>query len=205
MPRIAAEMLSRLLATCAGAAIAVGLYGALGSGIAPSLLRPIQPNAGAVGASLPVLSAPVVDSTPVRLVIRAIGVDARIESRGLDPDRNLATPNDYRDVAWYNLGPRPGEPGNAVMNGHVNWWTGDAVFTHLSRLRAGDLVEIVRADRTTVTFQVTSTRTVDPGARIAALFAPGDRSTITLITCSGIWNPLTRTDSRRLLVSASRV
>src|ERR1700675_4252460 len=78
------------------------------------------------------------DPSPSRLLISRIGVNAKIEARGLDANRNMETPNDYRNVAWYNLGPTPGEPGNALMNGHVDWWTGSAVFTRLTELRLGD-------------------------------------------------------------------
>jgi LPXTG-site transpeptidase (sortase) family protein len=194
-------MFRRLLVALAGASLGAAFYAALGTLAAPSLLEPMGPT----GLGLPKVSVRVVDSTPVRLIIGAIGVDARIEARGLDSGRNLATPNDFRDVAWYSAGPRPGQPGNAVINGHVNWWTGDAVFTHLSRVRAGDVVKVVRADGITMTFQVTSKHTVDADARIASLFAPSTDSTITLITCSGVWNPLTQSDTRRLLVYARLV
>src|SRR5712692_9473647 len=70
-------------------------------------------------------------TSPTRLLIPKIGVDAKIEARGLDSNRNMETPNDSHDVAWYDLGPRPGEPGNALINGHVTWWTGSAVFARL--------------------------------------------------------------------------
>jgi LPXTG-site transpeptidase (sortase) family protein len=194
-------MARRLIAALAGGAVGAGLYGLLVTVVAPSLLEPMAPT----GAALPKVVAPKVDSTPVRLVIPSIGVDARIEARGLDPDRNLSTPTDFRDVAWYRLGPRPGQAGNAVINGHVNWWTGDAVFTHLGRLRAGDVVEVVRADGVAVDFRVATARTVDANARLAELFAPSTASTLTLITCSGSWNPLTQSDTRRLLVTATLV
>jgi LPXTG-site transpeptidase (sortase) family protein len=154
---------------------------------------------------LPATSIHIVDPTPARLVIASINVDTRIESRGLDSNRNLATPKDFHDVAWYSLGPKPGEAGNAIINGHVNCWTGDAVFTHLSRLHVGDEIRVVRADGIVVTFKVTAKQTVDANARIASLFAPSSRSTLTLITCSGVWNPLTQSDTQRLLVSATLV
>lgn len=154
-------------------------------------------------AKVPAPSIPVIDPTPKRLVIPAISVDALIEAQGLDSKRNLATPKDYRDVAWYSLGPRPGEPGNAVINGHVNWWTGDAVFTHLSRLRIGDEVRVTRADGHALVFRVSSKRTVEANARIPSLFAPTTEATLTLITCSGTWNPLTQSDTQRLLVTAT--
>jgi LPXTG-site transpeptidase (sortase) family protein len=198
-------MLRRLVAAGAGAAVAAGFYGVISAGVAPTSQQPMQAKVGSSDLNVAIPPPPAADPTPVRLVIPAIGVDAKVEARGLDSDRNLATANDFRDVAWYNLGPRPGEPGNAILNGHVNWWTGDAVFTHLSRVRAGDTIEVERADHVVLTFRVTSSRTVDANARIASLFAPGSASTMTLITCSGVWNPLTNSDTRRLLVDASLV
>ena len=141
--------------------------------------------------------------TPVRLLIPRIGVDARIEPRGLDGNRNLATPANFMDVAWYNLGPAPGVPGNAIINGHVDWWTGDAVFTRLSQLRAGDRIVVVRADGTQLSFKVTTRAVVLATARVASLFAPSSSSTLTLITCTGAWDVRTQTDTHRLLVSAA--
>ncbi len=185
--------------------MAIGLYGAV------ALLTPAPaPLVHATPLQQSAFTVPrgpinITDPRPVRLVIPAIGVDAKVEARGLDANRNLGTPADHWDVAWYSKGPRPGEPGNAIINGHVNWWTGDAVFTHLSRLRPGDLVRVVRADGRIVAFKVTATRTVDANARIASLFEPSATAALTLITCSGVWNPLTQSDTQRLLVSAAVV
>ena len=138
----------------------------------------------------------------MRLLIPRIGVNAKIESRGLDSNRTMQTPNDFRDVAWYNLGPMPGAPGNALVNGHVDWWTGSAVFTRLSELRPGDKVVVVQRDGTRLSFKVTGRQVVAWNARVASLFAPGSTSKLTLITCTGIWDPLIMSDTHRLLVSA---
>lgn len=192
-------MRPKLVAAALAGVVAMALY--VIPPVGPALL-PVD-RMPSTDLKLPSSSAHIVDPTPVRLLIDSIGVDARIESRGLDASRNLASPADFRDVAWYNLGPRPGEHGNALINGHVNWWTGDAVFTRLSRIRIGDVVRVVRADGVAVVFKVTARRTVDAHARIASLFAPATTSTLTLITCSGVWNPLTQSDTQRLLVSAS--
>jgi LPXTG-site transpeptidase (sortase) family protein len=188
-----------------GCVIAAGIYIGIGF-FAPPLASP-RALAHGPGLSAQPAASPVsaVDPTPVRLLIPAIGVDASIESRGLDASRNLATAADYRNVAWYDLGPRPGDPGNAILNGHVSWWTGDAVFTRLAQLRTGDQIKVRRADGGLVTFKVTAKQVVDANARIASLFAPGTRSTLTLITCTGAWNPFTQSDTQRVLVSASIV
>jgi sortase (surface protein transpeptidase) len=140
--------------------------------------------------------------TPTELVIPRIGVDARIEARGLDGNRNLDTPSNFRDVAWYQLGPAPGLPGNALINGHVSWWTGSAVFTRLSQLRPGDEVVVVRENGSRVVFKVTSRTAVAAGARIPSLFAPSRVPSLTLITCAGVWDRARGTDTQRLLVSA---
>ena len=168
-------------------------------------------NAPVPVAELPVLAAPpaspsaapaLVNPTPTRLLIPRIGVNARIEARGLDSNRNMQTPNDFRDVAWYNLGPMPGAPGNALVNGHVDWWTGSAVFTRLSELRTGDKVVVVQRDGTRLTFKVTGRQIVPWNARVASLFAPSSASKLTLITCTGVWDPRILSDTHRLLVSA---
>jgi LPXTG-site transpeptidase (sortase) family protein len=153
-------------------------------------------------AALDPSAKPVADRSPVRLLIPKIGVDASIEARGLDPNRNMLTPRDFRDVAWYNLGPTPGQPGNALLNGHVDWWTGSAVFSRLNQLRAGDVVTVVRGDGTRLRFKVTARQTVAANARVASLFAHTAVATLTLITCTGAWDPLILSTTQRLLVSA---
>jgi hypothetical protein len=49
---------------------------------------------------------------------------------------------------------------------------------------------------------VTSRRIVAAGARVASLFAPSKVSSLTLITCTGAWDPSILSDTHRLLVSA---
>lgn len=158
-----------------------------------------SPNAG----SHPLAAA--VKTTPSRLVIASIGLDAAIEPRGLDSKRNLDTAASPNDVAWYDLGPAPGQPGNAIINGHVDWWTGDAVFTRLGRVRPGDVVQVVRADGRVMTFRITLLQRVGASARIPSLFTTSGPATLTLITCAGVWNPLALTNTDRLLVSATLV
>lgn len=195
----------RVFAAAIAFCLGLGAYAAIAAAYSvPAHLTPaLLKGSSTVPVLHPAVKVPNLDRSPKRLIIPAIGVDAKVESRGLDSHRNMDTPADFHDVAWYNRGPKPGEPGNALINGHVNWWTGDAVFTHLSRLRAGDEIRVVRGDGISLVFKVTGTQTVDANARVASLFAASDRPTLTLITCTGIWNPLTQSDTQRLLVSAT--
>jgi LPXTG-site transpeptidase (sortase) family protein len=202
-----------MLKHAVGPAAAVVLVG-IAAGITYGTPRPESTPAPARPAAVePALQLPVstvqqpqpvaVDPKPVRLMIPAISLDAKIEARGLDAKRNLDTARDPNDVAWYDLGPMPGQQGNAIINGHVDWWTGDAVFTRLGRVRPGDTVEVVRADGRIITFRITLLQRVGAGTRLPSLFAKSSQATLTLITCAGVWNPLTLTNTERLLVSAN--
>ena len=55
---------------------------------------------------------------PVRLRIPSINVDAPVEYVGLTPDGAMDVPKERANVAWFNLGPRPGENNSAVIAGH---------------------------------------------------------------------------------------
>jgi sortase (surface protein transpeptidase) len=177
-----------------------GQAGESGAATAETLIGP--PSARVPPPAAPQMSSLVSHWMPVRLVIPRISVDALVEARGLDNARNLDAPRNYRDVAWYEAGPAPGQPGNALINGHVNWWTGAAVFTQLSRLRRGDEVIVLREDGSRAVFRVTTQALVRAGARVASLFAPSPVATLTLITCAGVWDSARGSDTQRLLVSA---
>jgi LPXTG-site transpeptidase (sortase) family protein len=198
-------MLRRLLVITLCLTTAAGSY-AVVAVHTPIFAEPTQAQVAPMSMSLPrpasLTKIHIVDPTPARLLIPSIKVDASVEARGLDSNRNMDIPKNFRDVAWYKLGPAPGQPGNALINGHVNWWTGDAVFTRLNQVRAGDEITVMRADGGTVHFKVTGKTVVDASARIASLFEPSSVATLTLITCTGVWNPLTQSNTQRLLVSA---
>ena len=57
---------------------------------------------------------------PTRLRIPKINVDTVVESVGLTLDDAMDVPKNYKHTAWYNGGPRPGQIGSAVINGHYS-------------------------------------------------------------------------------------
>jgi hypothetical protein len=72
---------------------------------------------------------------PVRLKIPSINVDAPIEYVGLTSDGAMDVPKGHVKVAWFNLGPSPGEIGSSVIAGHYGWKNNiPAVFDNLHKL-----------------------------------------------------------------------
>ena len=87
--------------------------------------------------------APV--APPVRLVVPAVGMSARIVPVGLDSQGQLEVPSPSL-AGRYRLGPAPGAVGPAVIVGHVDMVAGPAVFYRLTGVRAGEEVDVLRAD-----------------------------------------------------------
>jgi hypothetical protein len=83
---------------------------------------------------------------PTRIIIPKIRVASSLDRLGRAPDGTVEVPGPDRwEVpGWYELGPRPGELGSAVILGHVDSTRGPAVFFRLRELRAGDEIEVTR-------------------------------------------------------------
>src|ERR1035437_8819740 len=81
---------------------------------------------------------------PIRLIIPKINVDAPFEYVGITPLGAMDVPKLPADVGWFNLGPRPGDNGSAVVAGHFGWKNNiPAVFDNLSKLQIGDEVNVI--------------------------------------------------------------
>lgn len=129
-------------------------------------------------------TAPPRAGQPARLKIAAINVDAAVEQVGKTPDGAMDVPRNFDETAWYQFGPRPGEQGNAVIDGHVDSTTGKAVFWDLRKLVRGDQIVVVGDDGVERRFIV-----VDMGAYatadvpLARVFGPATGVHLNLITC----------------------
>src|SRR3989344_9500143 len=79
------------------------------------------------------------EGLPVRLKIPIIGVDSAIEDALITPDGRMDVPQGSVNVAWFSLGPHPGEVGSAVIGGHFGIRSGvPFVFYNLDKLKVGD-------------------------------------------------------------------
>jgi sortase (surface protein transpeptidase) len=138
-------------------------------------------------APAPAVTAPVADrSVPLELRIPAIGVTTSLTELGLNPDDTVEVPTDFQQAGWFTPGPAPGEPGSAVVLGHVDSYRGPAVFFRLRSLQPGDAVEVRLADGAVAHFAVTAVETYlkdqFPAERV---YGPHGGSTLQLVTCGG--------------------
>ncbi len=129
---------------------------------------------------------------PVRIEIPDLGVRAPIIRLGLNADRSLEVPTDFGDAGWWSGGPRPGEPGPAVIAGHVDSQTGPAVFYRIRDLRPGNEIVVVGRDGSRARFDVIGSeqypKTDFPTARV---YGATKRPTLRLITCGGAFDSST--------------
>jgi hypothetical protein len=123
---------------------------------------------------------------PVRLTIPKINVASSLDRLGRAPDGTVEVPSRWQVAGWYAPGPRPGDPGSAVILGHVDSRSGPAVFYRLRELRPGDEILITRADRSKLRFVVQRTEQYDK-LRFPTdeVYYPTLTSTLRLVTCGG--------------------
>jgi hypothetical protein len=162
----------------------------------PPPLPPIQP----APAMLP--------STPKRLVVKRLGINAPIGSVGLDRRGAIQVPpiNNPNLVGWYRHGPTAGEGGPSVMLGHKDTRSGSAVFSRLYEIKNGDTIEIKRQDGVTAVFTVggveQAAKTTFPTQRVYG-DQPGSNAQLHLITCGGVYNRTTGHYTDNIIVYAT--
>ena len=117
---------------------------------------------------------------PVRLIIPSINVDTNVQRVGVTPEGEMGVPTNTYEAGWYELGPRPGQRGSAVIAGHLNGLSGEAgVFADLGKLKEGDKVYVEDE-----------------------VFTRSDSTYLNLITCDGLWDETKKSYGKRLVVFA---
>jgi sortase A len=140
-------------------------------------------------------------ASPETLEIPKLGIKAKVESVGLDPTRKMDVPKTPEGVGWYNLGPKPGEVGNAVIDGHLDSETGPAVFYGLSSLQPGDQIKVIDSSKQSFTFTVTGNITYQfDQVPLDQIFGSANTVNLNLITCGGFFNHTTRNYSSRVVI-----
>ncbi|WP_327087753.1 class F sortase [Nonomuraea sp. NBC_01738] len=142
----------------------------------------------------PVAPAPaMMPSTPKRIIVKRLGINAPISSVGLDKRGAIQVPpiSNSNLVGWYRHSPTAGEKGPSVMLGHKDTRSGTAVFSRLAEIKYGDQIEVKRQDGTTAVFTVggveQAAKTTFPTQRVYG-DQPGENAQLHLITCGGTYN-----------------
>jgi LPXTG-site transpeptidase (sortase) family protein len=114
----------------------------------------------------------------------------------------MDVPAGSKNVAWFALGPHPGQVGSAVIGGHFGINNGvKFVFYDLDKLKVGDKVYIVDDESNTLAFIVRSIKSFDRNADAVTVFTSNDGlAHLNLITCEGIWNKVNGSYPQRLVV-----
>lgn len=198
------------LSACAGAsspAQAVGAGGALAaSSPAPvEQLRADRPPAPEPSTPVPEAPpAPPVLAQPVRVAVPSVGIDAALVPLGLEPEGTMEVPSDFEVAGWYVDGPEPGEPGAAVIAGHVDSYTGPAVFFSLRDVVPGAAIDVELADGGTQRFVVEAIEQHPKGAfPTERVFGRTDGPTLRLVTCGGPFDREARSYLDNVVVYAS--
>lgn len=123
---------------------------------------------------------------PVEVKIPKIGVRSGLERLATDAQGVLEPPAKPAEAGWFAAGTQPGDPGPAVIAGHLDSKTGAAVFTRLGELRHGDEILVKDKAGATVRFKVDDVVTYPKdGFPTAAVYGPTPDVQLRLITCGG--------------------
>ena len=141
---------------------------------------------------------------PKILNIPKLGINARVQSVGLNSDDEMDVPSNNDDVAWFDLGVVPGEKGSAVVAGHLNGRYGEpAIFWDLHKLKIGDDIYVVDNDESKKHFQIIAVEKYKTNsAPMEKIFGLNDGVYLNLITCDGEWDRAENTYDERLVVFA---
>jgi LPXTG-site transpeptidase (sortase) family protein len=139
-----------------------------------------------MGAPTPALA---VGSPPVQIDIPTIGTHAAVVPLGETADGSMQAPEDPDTVGWFQPGVQVGVPGNALLDGHVDWGGRLRVFGLLSQLQPGDAFDITTSNGDVLTYHVTWTRFYDAdSAPLDEIFQQTNDEEVTLITCGGAFD-----------------
>ncbi|MFP4149999.1 MAG: sortase domain-bontaining protein [Nitriliruptoraceae bacterium] len=149
------------------------------------------PGAVISGSSIEIEDPPQRPARPVGVSLPSIGVqEAPVVEVGLDDNRAVEIPEDVREVGWYGLGPRPGEPGNAFMTSHVDSREqGPGVLFNLSQSQPGDLIEVLHEDGSKTDWEVVFRERIVKGSYpFDRVFRFDGQPGLVIDTCGGLFD-----------------
>lgn len=145
---------------------------------------------------------------PSRLSIPSLGLDEALTTVGLREDGTLEVPEGdaYDSPAWLRTGPRPGQIGPAVIEGHVDSYRGPSVFYGLGAMKPGQQVTVTTEDGAKVSFEVYDVKSYrKDDFPSAAVYGIAPVPELRLITCGGEFDTRAKTYLSNTVVFARAV
>ncbi len=182
------------------------LFAGCGTTSAPSTRLPI----GSSAVALPPSAATA--DVPTHLTFAAIGVDAGLESTGLNPNGTIAVPplDQAAQVDYLHWSPAFGAGRPLVVVSHVSGRSpaGHVIpggFLRLSAAKVGDQATVTSTSGAAVTYRVTDVRTVPKDAFPSDIYRVRAVPTLVAITCGGVLDRAARSFLSNVVVEAVAV
>ncbi|QOS78133.1 class F sortase [Paenibacillus sp. JNUCC31] len=138
---------------------------------------------------------------PVRLCIPSVHLSTSITPIHLSEDGHLQVPKSSEVAGLYVDGILPGEKGNAIIAGHVDNYTGPAVFYPLKHLKPGSLVLLFDQDNHYLKYEVIQVQSYyTEQAPLDKIFGDTPEKQLNLITCTGKYDRKKKEHEKRLIV-----
>ena len=176
----------------------------------PATAAPATPAAAAEPSDLgaPPTGLVLAAAAPTALSVPAIGISSPRIELGRNADGTVEVPSlddPNSKPGWYRNSPAPGTLGPAIILGHVDSREfGPGVFYSLQNMKAGDSIEVSRADGTVAEFVVDKVESVQKSEfPTLEVYGNLDHSGLRLITCGGEFDPDARSYESNIIVFAS--
>ncbi|HBU81168.1 MULTISPECIES: class F sortase [Paenibacillus] len=143
----------------------------------------------------------IVMSKPVRLCIPSVHLSTSITPIHLSENGQLQVPKSSEIAGLYVDGVLPGENGNAIVAGHVDNYTGPAIFYPLKHLKPGTFVFLFDQNNHYLKYEVLEVESYyTQEAPLDKIFGDTAEKQLNLITCTGTYDRKKKEHNKRLVV-----
>ncbi len=141
----------------------------------------------------PMRATPIA-TTPVRIELPTLGVNAPVVPVTVDSGGGLDVPDDPHVVGWWAAGGGLADTGGVlVLDGHVDTAAaGPGALFHLAALATGDTIALTASNGVVQTFTVATVRAYHKAELPSDVFEPSAGPRLVIITCGGHFNRSTR-------------
>lgn len=144
---------------------------------------------------------------PKQVVIESIGSKPYVQKVGVDQNKQVAVPTNINLVGWFVDSARPGEKGLSLIDGHVSGTRNKGIFKDLDKLNVGDKYSVILGNGTELKYKVIDKKSVNVADSVGVMFSqnPSVSRQLNLVTCSGNYDPKTRSYAERLIVMSEQI